>query len=343
MPERLGLPPASKAEISGTSDATVTLTPITPALLEKLQSKSQAIPADTSALISEPVAGDYRIGAGDVLAITVWSHQDLNTAAVAATEPTNQTGYPVSQDGLIQFPYIGSLKVSGLTEQAVRQQLAQKLSQFFKKPQVTVRVQTYRSSRIYVDGAVGRPGLQVIDDIDMTLAEAIARAGGFAATANRNAIVLTRGKQNFQIPLASLMGQGFNPSSIRLVSGDILRVQSSQYDKVYIFGEVLRPSALNLRDGQLSLGEALGEVGGLNPASAEPSQVYVLRTAPDSPPVVYHLDASRPIAFAYADRFPLSPRDTIYVDASSIVRWNRVISLLLPSATGVRTVRDLGQ
>lgn len=343
MPERLGLPPEGAGQTSGAAASGVTLEPITSELLDRLNRDERSIPPALRALIGEPATLNYRIGAGDVLAITVWNHPDLNAGSVAIAGPVNQNGYPVSQDGMIQFPFIGSLKVQGLTEQAVRDQLGQRLARFFKKPQVTVRIQTYRSSRIYIDGAVGNPGLQVLDDIDMTLAEAVARAGGFSPAADRNAIVLTRGTQNVDIPLARLMAQGVNPASIRLQAGDVLRVQTRDNAKVYVMGEVLRPNALPLRDGQLRLSEALGEVGGLNPASAEPSQVYVLRTPAGAPPVVYHLDASRTVSFALADRFALAPRDVVYVDPSPIVRWNRVISLLLPSASGLSTVRDLRQ
>ncbi len=343
MPERLGLPSEGATPTSAAAAAGVTLAPITAELLDQLSHSAREISPELRSLISDPVSGNYRVGAGDVLAITVWNQPDFNAGGVPVAGQSNQNGYSVSQDGFIQFPFIGTLKVQGLTEQAVRDQLSQKLARYFKKPQVTVRIQTYRSSRVYIDGEVRNPGLQVLDDIDMTLAEAVARAGGFAASADRNAIALTRGQQTIHIPLASLMAQGLNPASIRLQAGDAVRVLSRENAKVYVMGEVLRPSALPLRDGQMRLSEALGEVGGLNPASADPSQVYVLRAREGDAPVVFHLDASRPSAFALADRFALAARDVVYVDPSPIVRWNRVISLLLPSAAGLNTVQDLRQ
>jgi polysaccharide export outer membrane protein len=334
MPDRLGI-------TDGDTPSGVTLVPITPVLLDQFSHETREVGPELHALINTPVASSYRIGAGDVLAIAVLNHPNLGNTPVADTGSANASDYPVSQDGFIQFPYLGSLHVQGQTEQAVREQITQGLARRFEKPQVTARVQQYRSGRIHVDGEVRTPGLQILDDIHMTLAEAIARAGGFGTDADRNALVLSRGEQNILIPLANLMAHGFNPASIRLQSGDWLRVPSRDNAKVYMLGEVLRPSALSLRDSQLRLSEALGEVGGLNPSSADASQVYVLRSQNGDRPLVFHLDASSPVAFALADRFALAPRDVVYIAPAPIVRWNRVISLLLPSGASLNNTAPL--
>ena len=84
----------------------------------------------------------------------------------------------------------------------------------------------------------------------------------------------------------------------------------------------------------------MGESGGVNPNSGDPSQVFVIRTGKAAQPEVYHLDASSPSAFALAEGFALQARDVVYVDPVPVVRWNRFISLILPSAVAVNTTRD---
>src|SRR3546814_19217003 len=88
-------------------------------------------------------------------------------------------GYNVNPDGTIQFPFIGPIKLAGLTENEARELLTRRLSKYVQDPQITVRIQAYRNGRIYVDDEVRTPGLQTLDDIPMTLPEAINRAGGF--------------------------------------------------------------------------------------------------------------------------------------------------------------------
>jgi polysaccharide export outer membrane protein len=63
----------------------------------------------------------------------------------------------------------------------------------------------------------------------------------------------------------------------------------------------------------------------------------VVRSVPAGQPEIYHLDAGSPVAYALAEGFELKSRDVVYVDPAPLVRWNRVISLILPSAAVVNT------
>ena len=345
----MGLKPESVARAQATASATavaarVSLTPITPTLIREQAQAQTGLPSEVEALLGGRDMA-YRVGPGDVLGITVFDQPEFNATPAAAGQPTSGTagagGYVVSHDGRLQFPFIGSLPVQGLTEEEIRDLITQRLTRWLKNPQLTVRVQQFRSSRIYVEGHVRSPGLQVVDDVAMTLPELIGRAGGFATDADRTSVSLTRGARTVQIDLALLTDLGVNPARIRLQHGDMLRVMSREEAKVFVTGEVLRPGPQYMRDGRLRLNEVLGDAGGLNPSSADPRQVFVLRTQGVVQPEVYHLDVSHPVAFALADGFMMRPRDIVYVDAAPIVRWNRVISLLLPSTAGLRSVEDL--
>jgi polysaccharide export outer membrane protein len=50
---------------------------------------------------------------------------------------------------------------------------------------------------------------------------------------------------------------------------------------------------------------------------------------------VFHLDAHNPTSMILADRFQLNDRDVVYVDAGTLVRFSRVMSLVLPTVTAV--------
>ncbi|NYT76916.1 polysaccharide biosynthesis/export family protein [Alcaligenaceae bacterium] len=323
------------------------LTPITPELISQQRAAlTTEVKSDVKRLYGKSKI--YTIGAGDILNIVVWDHPELAMSTISSSRSTGSlsqadigNGYPVSANGTIQFPFVGSIKVAGLTDEQVRDLLTKRIATYINNPQLTVRIQTYRSNRIYVDGEVRAPGLQVIDDLPMTLPEALNRAGGFTPDADRSSVVLIRNGTSIDINLPQLTRLGINPNKIMLTNGDMLRVLNREESKVFVLGEVFKPHSQPLRDGHLSLTEALGEAGGVDQLTGNPRQIYVVRKGADDNAQIFHLDAASPAAFVLANEFELHARDVVFVDAAAIVRWNRVISNLLPSYGSIVTTRNL--
>lgn len=317
------------------------LVSITPDLIrEQRADHHRDVSPDVRSLFG--VAKPYQIGPGDVVNIVVWDHPELVLAPAGSSAATDISslstvgnGYNVSADGYIQFPYVGSIKLGGLTEFDARDVLTKQLSKYVKQPRITLRIQSYRSGRVYVDGEVRTPGLLSINDIPMTLPEVINRAGGFTALADRSNVSLSRAGKTTAIDLQQLTELGINPSCILLSMGDMVRVLSKDESRVYVLGEVTRPVAQPLRNDRLSLNEALGEAGGINTATGDPKQVYVVRSVPEGLVQIFHLDASSAMAYALSEGFALKPRDVVYVDPAPVVRWNRLISQILPSALAI--------
>ena len=87
---------------------------------------------------------------------------------------------------------------------------------------------------------------------------------------------------------------------------------------------------------EMSLTQALGEVGGIQEARADGRGVYVIRNSEFEDLIdVYQLDMSEAWALALGDEFILQPRDIVYVSAAPITRWNRWVSNVLPSLQGL--------
>jgi polysaccharide export outer membrane protein len=286
----------------------------------------------------------YAIGSGDILAIVVWDHPELTgglvtaanadpaaTAAAAANANAAPQGFVVDHQGRIQFPLAGLLTVQGLTEEQARALLTTRLAKYLANPNVTLRVQAYRSKRVYIDGEVKSPGLQAINDIPMTLVEAINRAGGLLPTADQSRIELERDKTHYAINLRDLVQKNINPGLVMLAPGDVVRVHSRDESKVFVSGEVVTPWALTMHVGRLTHNEALGESGGISPLSGDARQVYVVRKTPQRTRV-FQLDARVAGSLAMAEGFELQPKDIVYVAATPLANWNRNLSLLFPGA-----------
>lgn len=298
-------------------------------------------------------AEPYRIGPGDILSIVVWDHPELVLPTQTYAIGTGVTelafgdtasgipGYTVSSTGYIQFPYTGLLKVAGLTELQARNLIVNSSGKYIQDPQITVRVLGYRSKRVYVEGEVKTPGTVAINDIPMTLLEAINRAGGVLPTGDRSSVYVIREGKKTRVNLPALIDRGQDLNQVMLKSGDIVRVTPRDESKVFVTGEVTTPATIVMRDGRLTLNEALGVAGGPNQLTADSSQVFVVRSTEQATPLVFHLNAASPQAYAVAEKFELQPKDVVFVDTAALVRWNRFISNLFPSAQTVQTVHSI--
>jgi polysaccharide export outer membrane protein len=327
--------PVSISGTGGTEDINVPIHEIDINLIREQQAaRASNEHPNVRKLIASPRA--YVIGPGDVLQITVWDHPELAAAAgmqASTTKPSDAAaGFIVDQHGNIQFPFVGALHVSDLSPEDAQIRLVKQLSKSYIDPQVTLRVASFRAKSVYIDGEVKTPGLQAFNDIPMTLLEVVNRAGGFTADADQGHMTLLRDGTSYPIDLTTLVDRGINPAGIVLQPGDLLRVSGREDNGVFVMGEVNKPSlVLPMKTGRLTLSQALAQAGSINSNTANAKALYVIRGAASGSPQVYHMNAHSPVAMTLANDFQLLPNDVVYVDGNGLVRFSRVLSLLLPS------------
>ena len=212
-------------------------------------------------------AGDYVIGAQDVLSIAVYDQADLGGK------------YAVELDGSFTFPLVGRVKAGGLTIRNFEGELKKRLADgFFKNPQVTVAIEQYRSQRVFVTGEVRGPGAYPLTG-DMTLIEALAKAGSTTPTASEEVVVVrgTRGadgpaaldaagdKEIQRFNLKELQSGKASAKNIGLRDGDTIYVARAEL--VYVFGEVKSPASYPIKTDTTVL-QALSLAGGVTPNGA---------------------------------------------------------------------------
>ena len=273
---------------------------------------------------------DYKLGPGDIINVIVWDHPEI-TIPAGSYRSAEQSGTLVAEDGTIFFPFAGVVKVAGLTTREVRKLLAKRMASVIENVQLDVRIVSFRSKRVYVVGEVSKPGLQPIDDIRMTLVEAVNRAGGITEEADHGNVLLTRKGQTWRVDLQALYEEGDVSQNVLLQPGDIINVPDRELNKVFVLGEVRNPGSFMMNKRRTTLAEALSDAGFVNQSTSDPAWVYVMRTDNGSSEL-FHLNARSPDALLLAERFPLLPRDVVYVDVAAVARWNRVVSNILPTS-----------
>ncbi len=322
----------------------VTLHPLNPETLKVYGARpASTVVADLLATKPQP----YRIGPQDILMVTVWDHPEL-TLPLGQYRTDAATGMVVSDSGYMFYPYIGRVKMAGLTVEDARDALTAKLDDVLQRPQVDLKVLAYRSQKVFVSGEVRNPAVYNITDVPFTLAEAVNRAGGFLPTADESHVLVSRGDKTWSLDFLQLLIRGNRIGQILLQDGDSVQVQNRDEEPVYLLGELRNPRSVPTYHGKLSLAQAISDAGGINSTTAEARSIYVFRRGKAENAVdVFHLDAYNPVAMVLADRFALQPRDLVYVDAGPLVRWNRVVSLIVPTVSALTStaseVKYLGQ
>ena len=238
--------------------------------------KPPAAPPATAASVPHAAPPDYRIGAEDVLTVTVYDEAEL-------------TGnYAVELDGTFTFPHIGRFTAGGLTIREVETSLRSRLADgFFKNPQVAVTVSTYRSRRVFVLGEVKTPGALSLTG-EMSLMEAIARAGS-VTEASSDDVVVVRGGQGAgpatthsagidpggkQVYRVNLRAMKTGASTTMLQDGDTVFV--GRLEPIYVYGQVKNPGSYPIRADTTVL-QALSLAGGSTPTGAV-NRTRIIRT-----------------------------------------------------------------
>jgi polysaccharide biosynthesis/export protein len=214
---------------------------------------------------------DYRIGAEDLLEITVFEDEKLNKAV------------RVSSQGNVSLPLLGILSVKGLTanelEKEIRDLLAEK---YFQDPHVSVFIKEYRSQRISIMGAVEKPSVFDVTG-QKTILDALAMAGGLKGDAGRLLFLIRPprteedvgkkekdsadpgandpGPKSIVIDLDQLLVSGDLTLNLTLYNGDVINVPAS--GKVFVGGEVKTPGGFSLSGKRLTVSQAIALAGGL--------------------------------------------------------------------------------
>ncbi|OGR45812.1 MAG: hypothetical protein A2021_04290 [Elusimicrobia bacterium GWF2_52_66] len=155
-----------------------------------------------------------------MLEITVFQEADMSRTA------------RISGNGTITFPLAGNLKLAELSVPEAESFLAEKLSEFLIKPQVTVLIKEYGNKQIYVLGEVKKPGsITLPPERRLTVLEAITLAGGFTdlAAPDRTKVLRNANGQNQKIPveISRITKQGDKSADIFLEPNDTVFVPQS--------------------------------------------------------------------------------------------------------------------
>jgi polysaccharide export outer membrane protein len=216
-----------------------------------------------------PAGQDYRVGAGDRLAISVLQVPEMRTSV------------RVSQQGAISLPLLGIVQVSGLSAADVERKLADELRRtYVRDPQVSVQVEEIESHPISVVGAVAEPGIYQVRG-PMSLLSVLSLAKGVTDIAGNRVIVVRAESEAkpLDLDLQQLLESGEPGLNVVIQPGDVVKVPAAPM--IYIVGEFKKPGAFPMpRGDRLTVLRALALGEGLLPM-ADKKDAVIMRAAAD--------------------------------------------------------------
>jgi protein involved in polysaccharide export with SLBB domain len=249
-----------------------------PALSPKLKLFGQGIFTGSDAAAQEnlPVSTDYPVGYGDEIGVVFWGRAN------------GEHILPVTREGTISIPMIGTVVVNGLTYGQVRELIKRKVEAVIGA-EASVTMGRLRSIQVFVLGEVARPGAHKVNATS-AVSNALMSAGGAASIGSLRKIELRReGEKPRQIDFYDLLLKGDKTGDARLKNGDVVFVPVTGA-VAGVAGNVKRPALYEMK-GATSLSEALLLAGGIVP-EAYTQQVQVERIEGNKKRVVVDINAS---------------------------------------------------
>jgi polysaccharide export outer membrane protein len=254
-----------------------------------------------SAQASSP-GGDsaVRLGAGDLLEVSVFNVPDLDTKL------------RVSTTGDIYLPLIDYVQVAGLTIDEAEAVIERRLDRggFVKSPHVQIFVQEYNSAGASVLGEVTKPGIYPILG-DQKLFSLISAAGGLGERAGKSITVTHRDQAPITVPISHNL-EDYPESNIAVLPGDTVTIRRA--DIVYVVGEVNRPSGFLMDSGHISVLQAIALAGGTS-STAKLDGSRIVRKGPSGLIIVPVL--LKKLMEAKISDLPMQADDILFVPTSS--------------------------
>lgn len=221
---------------------------ITCALLLLLAQAPQQPPQTTTTTAA--VLDDYNLGIADIINVTVFGEPDAS-----------RLGATVDNDGTIDMPLIGRVKVAGKTARAVEKEIKDRLAgKYLVNPSVSIEIIKYRSKIITVQGYVHSPGEYPLEG-NVSITSALAKAGSMTLDAGSYVMISRRSANGAteQIKVTRKDIESGQAQGVMLKDGDTVLVPKAEH--VFVNGQVRAPGSYTWEEG-LTIERALTLAGG---------------------------------------------------------------------------------
>ena len=262
---------------------------------------------------------EYALGSADVISVNLTDTDDLDGA------------YIIGPNGNIDLPFVGKINVLNLTLNETKKKLASVLKKYYKNYDLQLTIKEFNSSKVYILGAVKNQITINLNQKPIKLIDAAIQANYDPNSTSKNygnKGILRRDNRVYKIDINNIFKSTDSKDNFYLKKDDVLFVDQNS-DAIHVFGEVTKPGVY-FPNINYSLTELISSAG-LNNLTANASKVYVIREDYNKflKIDIFKIDIKNPINLVLGKKFLVKPKDIIFIPPTGLVKWNRVITLLL--------------
>ena len=263
---------------------------------------------------------EYVLGFSDVVSINLTDTDDVDGS------------YIISPDGNIDLPFVGKINIESLSLTDAKIKLISILTKYYKNSDLQIKIEEFNSSKVYILGAVRNQITINLNQKPIKLIDAAIQANYNPNSESKtfgNKGLLRRNNQVYKIDINNIFKSTDTKDNFYLKKDDVIFVDRNS-DALHVFGEVTSPGVY-YPNTDYSLTELISSTG-ISSLTADATKVYVIREDYETflKINVFKLDIRNPINLVLGKRFLLKPKDIVFIPPTSLVQWNRVISLLVP-------------
>ncbi|MFH2013261.1 MAG: SLBB domain-containing protein [Pseudomonadota bacterium] len=235
-------------------------------------------PPSTFAPVNKvPVGSDYVIGPGDEIRINIWGRIE------------GQWNVIVDRDGTINLPKVGTIGVTGLTFNELKDVFLRELSKYYTGFEMNLSMGSLRTIRVYVVGNTDSPGAYTISSLS-TLINALFEAGGPSKTGTMRDIQVKRnGNTIVHFDMYDFLLRGDKTKDVRLMPEDVIFIPPVG-TLVAIAGSVNNPAIYELK-GDKTIPQLIETAGGLSEIAFK-GRIQIERIVDNSRQTVFESDLS---------------------------------------------------
>lgn len=279
------------------------------------------------------------IAPGDTLNVTIWDSSENSLLMTAGERSSQLQTLVVGASGRISLPYVGSLRVQGMSPERARTVIEDHYAEVAPGVQVQVVHAPGQGNKVSLVGGVGTPGTYPMPDQSYSVLQLLSEGGGVSEGLRNPQVRLMRGGKMYRVSVKRLYDSPAADATLR--AGD--RVIVAEDDRYFLsLGAAGAEAQHYFTKPDVTALDAMALIGGVNDGRGDPKGILILREYPASAVrgdgrgpthrrVVFTLDLTSADGLFSAGHFHIQTGDLVYVTESRLSGAATVIGLIRSS------------